>query len=61
MFAISTLPRSASSNYTTPDFTAHTAACVRSFTANFLSKFWTCSFTVSTLICREQHERHAAA
>ena len=39
--------------YTTPDFTAQTAACVRSFTASFRSRFWTCSFTVSTLISRD--------
>ena len=36
--------------HTTPDLTAHTAACVRSLTANFLRMFCTCSFTVSTLM-----------
>lgn len=40
--------------YTTPDCTAHTAACVLSFTASFRSKFWTCSFTVSTLISSDR-------
>ncbi len=36
--------------YASPDRTAHTAACVRSLTASFRRRFWTCSFTVSTLM-----------